>query len=202
MPLLHIVDDRPYLGAAMRLVLRPRTDISMGIATSSWEVFSRHSGAAPGCVLVTAELLDPVPTVLKVRLLRRKCAQAVVIMNRADPAHEQRLREAGAFAVVTRDVALRDLIVLCGQAMRGILPPSTAQSAPTHLTDRELQVACVYCGLAAPTGRTLAEYLGVSPQTIRVHLRQVRAKYRAFGETSLDRLQLRHCLVNDGWLHF
>lgn len=195
-PSVDVVDDVLALGAALRsaTVLR-RARIRVRTVASSWVEYGSQVHDVARFVVVRGELVDHVPTVLKVRALREAGARPVVICDHPDDAHRARLREARAEAVLTRDNDLEDLLrVLQGERVMTEAEWSTVLPA-THLSDRQLQLACLYCGHGAPSAKHLARWLGLPISSVRTNLQRAR---RALG--AADRGELRRRLIEGGWM--
>jgi DNA-binding CsgD family transcriptional regulator len=202
---IDIVDDTPYLGAAFAAYCAEHRDAAfeVGIVASSWTSFAAAWPALSNPVLFKAELRDHVPAALKVRALRRLDAPAIVVQHRASPVHELRLLREGAGAVIDRQSRLVELIeVIARVASRWSgAEPCPDATADVLLTDRELQIAALFCGGAAPSAHTLGSALGLSTDTVRAHLARARRRLRALGDDVSSRAGLRRSLIARGFLY-
>ena len=64
-----------------------------------------------------------------------------------------------------------------------------------YLSDRQLQVACLFAGRTAPSAQRIAEVLGLPVSSVRTHLQRAR---RALGAANREELRAR--LIEDGWM--
>jgi len=193
---VDVVDDVLALGAALRSAIALRgARIAVRTVAPTWVQYGAEVSDVARFVVVRAELVDHVPTVLKVRALRAAGARPVVVSDDPDEAHRARLREARAEAVLTRTNALDDLLrILQGEEMPSEPGPSAVLPA-THLSDRQLQLACLYCSHGAPSAKHLARWLGLPLSSVRTNLQRAR---RALGAS--DRGELRRRLMEGGWM--
>lgn len=205
MIVVDIVDDTSLLSEGVK-VLAARTDGAITVRTvaKDWLAFTMHWGFDSDVVVVKAELQDYVPAALKVRALKRLDVRCVVVLAEPSPTHEARLWEAGAAAVLFRSTSLSHLmeVIATDPAESTGGPPDSprppADSIP--LTDREMQIACLYCGRSAPSTKALGEALGLSTETVRAHLVRTRRRFSDRGHDVSTRTLLRIGLIEDGWL--
>jgi hypothetical protein len=195
-PSVDVVDDVLALGAALRsaTVLR-HARIRVRTVAPTWVQYGAEVSDVARFVVVRAELVDHVPTVLKVRALRAAGARPVVVSDDPYDAHRARLREARAEAVLTRENDLDDLL---GVLQEEATPPEVearVELPPTHLSDRQLQLACLYCSHGAPSAKHLARWLGLPVSSVRTNLQRAR---HALGAS--DRRELRQRLIDGGWM--
>jgi len=194
---VDVVDDVLALGAALRsaTVLR-HARIRVRTVAPTWVQYGAEVSEVAQFVVVRAELVDHVPTLLKVRALRAAGAQPVVVSDEPAEVHRARLREAHAAAVLTRENDFGDLLaVLQGDGQTRPDPEASAPLPATHLSDRQLQLACLYCGHGAPSAKHLARWLGLPIASVRTNLQRAR---RALGAS--DRGELRRRLIEGGWM--
>lgn len=196
---VDVVDDVLFVGPALRAAMSSRRlPVVVRRVETNWIVYTAQLDAAADVVVVRDELNDHVPTVLKARALARAGATPVVIAEEPTEAHVRRLAEAGARLILTREDSIDDLIAF-------LLRPeahSPLEALPVdgvRLSDRELQVACLYAGRAAPSTAVLATSLGIPLSSTRTHLQRARAALSQVGPASL-REQLRDRLVEGGWM--
>lgn len=195
---VDVVDDLLSIGPAVRAAITlGHTSVEVGAVTSSWAQYVTSIESVARCVIVRAELMDHVPTALKVRALRSAGARPVVVGNRPSPRHRARLLDVGAAAVLTRDHDLSDLL----DCLDGSEPAVAAEPAirpvlsQVRLSDRQLQLACLFAGRGAPSAEWLARWLGLPVSSVRTHLQRAR---RALG--AANREQLRARLIEEGWM--
>lgn len=201
--IIDIIDDLPFTGTGLAREARRRgIDFTAGVIASDWVTFGERWAFRPGTVIVSAELADHVPIVLKVRALDRLNARPIVLVADESDAVRARLIEAGARSVVPRSAGMDTLTEELLRIELNPLRPrySTRDPSGPNLTDRELQIAALFCGSAAPSATRLGQLLGLSPETIRVHLAHARRRYQERGHSVSTREELRYRLIADGWL--
>lgn len=85
-----------------------------------------------------------------------------------------------------------------GQHLTGNQWSAALNQEPGGLTDRELDVVMHYLDGREPSIRDVADEMGISPNTVRAHLANVRKKLG--GRPTKNTLALRTALVEKGWL--
>jgi DNA-binding CsgD family transcriptional regulator len=196
---VDVIDDVLFVGPALDAIAQGgRARIAAVRASTSWLAYIASDQGEPRVaerVVVRAELRDHVPIVLKIRALTRLGVHSIVLTDDDSPAFERRLLEAGAAHVLTKRDDLETLLA-------AVVVEHQHASAPRSavLSDRELQVACLYAGRTAATTSMLAEILGVPLGSVRTHLRRARGKLSPGGPVS-TREQLRARLIEEGWLN-
>lgn len=201
--IVDIVDDLPFTGPGLIRLARQRgVDLSGGVLANDWVSFGSRWTFDERTVVVSAELVDHVPVVLKVRAMDRVGARPIVLMAVEHEAVRQRLLEAGARTVLSRDAGFEPLLEALLRVAGSKNKPRRPAPDPKvpQLTDRELQISTLFCGTAAPSGTRLAQLLGLSNETVRVHLARARRRYRETGADVSAREDFRRQLIKDGWL--
>ncbi|ALS57217.1 hypothetical protein [Rathayibacter toxicus] len=197
--IVDIVDSSCSVRKALSLALpRISAQNAVRLAVANWIDYSSSLRAFPDSTVFRAELADHVPAALKVRALSRLDIAPVIVLETHSAVHEARLLRAGASAIVTAQDGLATLIERITEKSHPA-DPSPAPSA-VELTDRELQIACLYCGKNAPSAANLGAYLRLREHTIRRHLSRTRELFRAVGQDVSTRMKLRAALIDDGWL--
>ena len=187
----------PVLLGALADALR-REGVEVLTAVSSWIDFSRSWDFASPCVLVDAHLDDHVPLTLKARALLRGGSRVAVLGRDAEGRQARRCLREGADLWVTPERGLPETaarLAAWTAAARTVPPEPPAEPS---LTDRELQILCLYASRRGHTISEVARILGLSPETVRTHLRTGRAKYTALGQDVSSRARLTRVLVDDG----
>jgi DNA-binding CsgD family transcriptional regulator len=175
-------------------------ELRLGTVDYSWVRFAGSAFPAP-LVVLDAFLDDHVPLALKVRALRMH--QSRVIVMGLDPGSVlgRRALAEGADLVVPPTLALAETAAAIIQCWRTPTSgPATFPPFAPDLTQREIQVLCLYAARRAPSIQQLSRALGVGPETVRTHLRTGRAKYAALGRSVGNRTSLAAELAADGIL--
>lgn len=193
-----MIDDLLAMGPALRAAVAfGRASIELREVAPSWAQYAERIETVAHVVAIRAELVDHVPTTLKVRALRAAGARPIVVADDPAPVHRARLVHTGAAAVLTRSDDLQELL----KAVSGLRTDDGGAGADlprvrdVHLSDRQLQVACLFAGRGAPSSEWIARSLGVPVTSVRTHLQRAR---RALG--AADRDELRARLIDDGWM--
>lgn len=197
--IVDVVDGSGPVREALSLALPlVGSQNAVRLAVSSWVAYSASLNALPDSTVFRAELADHVPAALKARALTRLDIAPVVILSAPSPAHEARLLRAGATAIVRAQDGLASVV----DGITGAGAPADVPAAPSpvELTDRELQVSCLYCGRTAPSAARLGAYLRLNEHTVRRHLARTRELYHSLGRDVSTRSRLRSALIDDGWL--
>lgn len=115
-------------------------------------------------------------------LTARSKGHRVVVLGHADPLKQEFLQAAGIPVVSSNQVQQ-----LANLASGGVhLPPPSGVGRPPgwfRLTAREQDVCALLLEDPAISRAELAEQLGMSPGTVKVHLTRIRTKLRAEGAT-------------------
>ncbi len=163
--------------------------------------------ARPGPVLVADSAL--VVGLAQVRRLARDWPRLVLVLRRVPPAGVSALLDGGVPVIVHRGCTPEELVaaVHAGAAGRSWLSPPMAQAAraevragatgaapPTTLSARELEVLAHLASGATNAG--IADDLGVSPNTVRNHVRAVMAKLGATTRTEAVAIAARRGMVD------
>jgi hypothetical protein len=197
--IVDVVDDSGPVREALSLALpRLGSQNAVRLAVSSWTAYSASLNALPDSTVFRAELSDHVPAALKTRALARLDIAPVAILSLPSPAHEARLLRAGAVAILRAQDGLASVAERITDPGAHADVPSAP--SPVELTDRELQVSCLYCGRNAPSAARLGAYLRLNEHTVRRHLARTRELYHSLGRDVSTRTRLRTALIDDGWL--
>ena len=199
-----MIEDGVFVGPGLASALKHKgSRIRVQRVVPNWVAYTEAFDEASGVVVLQADLSDHVPVVLKVRALTAIGAASVVIADEPTTQHVRRLREAGALAVFTRrnsfDELLEQLMNLIGAIENDRQLNPEMQLDEVKLSDRELQVVCLYAGHAAPSASVIAQRLGVPIASVRTHLQRARLALREHGAVSTRR-QLRELLAHQGWM--
>jgi len=203
---LDIVDTNPFISFALHELLSERgAPIMPGLAGLRWETLAERWDFGRDLVLVQAHLHDVWPLAVKLRALARLGCRTLVIGDTAHEAMVARAIESGAVRVIHPESSLAELADSVEQAARGRSGWDDAQLAlvarhpAPHLSDRRLQICCLYAARLDFTTASIARLLGLSDHTVRSHIAAGRRIYRDAGRAVSDRAGLREALLDDGW---
>ena len=201
---IDIVDDVLFLAVGVDAAMERRGQygqITVRVAAPTWFQYLGLTDSPAPVVVVRDELDDHVPTVLKARALAEEGVRTIVVADGMTPVREARLREEGVVEIITADrdlAALIDVIeeqaAVPAQAIRAV---RRGPASGVALSDRQLQVACLFAAASAPSTRLLSETLNLPRDSVRTHLQRARAALGVPGQ-SRDALRLR--LKDQGWI--
>ncbi|WP_146081048.1 sigma factor-like helix-turn-helix DNA-binding protein [Pseudoclavibacter sp. AY1H1] len=200
MKIIEVVDESPLLWGALSIASeRSGREFAVGRHSRSWMEFSAERALAADVVIVSAEFRDHVPILLKTRAVARLGTQVVVVANFPRSRLIHNLRQEGAAHVLAREAStitsLLDVLIDDTPASAW----GSASSAASLLTDRELQIAALFASRASPTTQQIAELLGLSPATVRTHLKLARRRLQGLGFEVSSRSLLRATLLAEGY---
>ena len=197
---VDVIDPAPLVGDALGLLAAP-TGKAFRIRerVQSWMYYDIESAFSTDVVVLRGELRDHVPAALKVRALTRLQVRTVVLLDKERAAARRRLLSEGAAAVLASDVSLTNLKTVIERAAQ-LAEPAPASAMSPELTDREMQIACLFAGRASPTTQHIGELLNLSPETVRRHLQRARLALRRAQFSASSRDELRTSLLESGLL--
>lgn len=192
-----MIDDLLALGPALQAAAAlGRAPVAVRVVAPSWSQYAARIHSVADVVVVRAELVDHVPTALKVRALRAAGARPVVVADDPEDVHRARLVRCGAAAVLTRSDDLDDVVhAILADRVGNESPIESLESGDIHLSDRQLQIACLFAGHGAPSSKWIAQFLGLPESSVRTNLQRARRSLRA-----ADRGELRSRLIEHGWM--
>lgn len=202
---VDLVHTSPVVSTSLRRELqRGHHPVEVTTTVHSWTDFQEEWDFAGDFVVLDALLDDHVPLPLKIRALRRLGSLTIVLGPGRDTPFAARCAAEGALAWIEPALGLVETTDAIRSTVLGHVPEyarlPTASPPVADLTDRELQVCCLYAALRGHSPQHLGRMLGLRTETIRSHLERGRARYRAAGCPTQNRAALREALVADGWL--
>jgi two-component system, NarL family, nitrate/nitrite response regulator NarL len=167
-----IVDDHPIfrLGLATVLASRGFTSVSVsdGTVTDAAALTPDGVGSQPWVALLDVRL-GAIDGIRVCQRLRSSPHPPVVIMltTYEEPAVVQAAKDAGAFAFLSKEADVEEIVATIEQGLRGADPRIPDQDLPT-LTPREREVlGLLREGL---DNKSMAQRLGIGTATVKDHL--------------------------------
>jgi two-component system, NarL family, uhpT operon response regulator UhpA len=211
---IAIVDDHQMVLAGLRAWLEAATsDVTVAITVSNWPDLLLHPDFPVDVALLDIDLGDGIPASLKIAMLRSSGVAVVVISTLADPTHVRECVAAGALGYVPKSEPADEIINAVRAAARGDAYMTSAlaemlvasedaegvrASRAPALTPQELRVLVLYAsGLPM---KSVARRLGISYDTAKGYIDQVREKYALAGREARTKLDLRQRAAQDGLL--
>lgn len=190
-------------GTALVEYLRPKLG-----ETVEWGDLGDAKPATVTVLLASHEAPETVPRSLA--QLRGSGTRVVFVYDGSLP-HEELIEAASGFGLWSLCDVREDIVVLTDQVQRALVgrvwerdrmaeqwSRRLAQNTQ-RLSNREVQVAQAFCGVEALDPKEIAEQLGLSVNTVRVHLANIRRKLG--GRYTGNRDAMRAALLDRGWLH-
>jgi DNA-binding CsgD family transcriptional regulator len=130
---------------------------------------------------------------------RRAEGSVRVAVVGADPEWRRRLTELLEGDPGVEVVERGDACAACAAADRGVVVQQVGVRAVPALSPRQLEVLAAYAA-GNDLLPVVARGLGMNEETVKTHLRRIRAKYRAVGRPAPTRRDLYVRAVEDGLL--
>ncbi|NNG39639.1 response regulator transcription factor [Flexivirga sp. ID2601S] len=196
---VDVVHSSPIVGHALVDALQAAA-VPTGLLLYSWTDLVTRLEHIHGYVVIDAYLDDHVPLSLKVRAISHLSSCPIVLGNNHQQSAADRAYDEGAADWIEPREALEDAVRRIAAVVDGFRRVVRAHPPRAHLTDREIQILCLYASRRSISARTLGRYLGITEQTVHTHLKSGRAKYREAEVPVSNRHTLADALVEDGYL--
>lgn len=203
-----IVDDHVIIREGLMTLLDAYADLEVvGTAETGAEALTICRKLKPDVVLMDLMMPD-MDGVEATRAIRKECseAQVVALTSSREDRYVRGVLEAGAVGYLLKNVKAEALANAVRAANRGqftidpeanrVLVEAMRDPAPspTLLTDREKEVLALL--VHGYSNSTIGEQLGISPHTVKNHLRSIFGKLDVSTRTAAARLALKHNLIN------
>jgi DNA-binding NarL/FixJ family response regulator len=200
-----LAEDQRLVREALAAVLALDAELRLvGTAATGREAISVTQAKRPDALVLDIGLPEMSGVLVAQALHRQMPGLRIVALSIHDEEHYvQEMLRAGALAYVDKYSALADLGRAVRAAMQGriYLSPHLAHEAPPVLrradepiTERERQVLVLLAD--GKRSRDIASELGVSPQTVEVHRRNLMRKLALHSVAELTRYAVRSGLIN------
>lgn len=196
---LHICDPNIALReAAASTMLTADPELRMGVSSSDWLAF-HDWGYGSDLVVLRADVCDTWPALMKVRALRRlDCTVCLILPGDASAAARQRMRDAGATALISESDGLEAALRTLHDVAADPPPLPHPCEADPILSDRVLQIACLYASTRAPSAQDLGRMFAISATTVRTQLQTARRLLQEAGWAASSRAELSAALRGCG----
>jgi DNA-binding NarL/FixJ family response regulator len=197
------VDDHPIVREGLELIIGRQPDMEVvGSAATGEEALDEFARSRPDVTLMDLRLpgMTGLETIRAIRRLDSGARIAVLTMYHGDE-DVYRALQAGAAACVFKDTLSKDLIRVIREVYDGgspLLPDVKRlldqRASKPALTAREIEIiALVAEGLR---NREIGTQLGVSEETVGVHLRNIFSKLDVSDRTSAVNVCLRRGILH------
>ena len=196
-------DDHRIVREGLALIINQQPDLevvaSAGSGEEAIELFLRHR---PDITLMDLQLgaLNGVETIRRIRTLAPEARIVVLTMYQGDEDIYRAL-DAGAAAYVLKDALSEDLLRVIREVHSGRAPVNAsveaqllARAERPRLTPRELQVLELVA--AGMRNRKIAEVLGLTEETIDMHVKNIRAKLNVTDRTAAVNVAIKRGIIH------
>jgi DNA-binding NarL/FixJ family response regulator len=196
------VDDHPLFREGIATVIANEADLELvgtaGTAKSALEQFRKHR---PDITLMDLRLPD-MSGISAIASIREEFSEArVIVVTTFEGDYEiQRALAAGAFGYVLKSAPLDELVGVIRKvhAGRKHLPPVVAENLAVYvggdpLTEREVEVLRRVA--EGDRNRDIGEHLGISEDTVKVHVKRIMDKLGAKDRTQAVAIGIRRGVI-------
>jgi DNA-binding NarL/FixJ family response regulator len=196
------VDDHPLFREGIATVIANEGDLELvgtaGTAKSALEQFRKHR---PDITLMDLRLPD-MSGISAIASIREEFSEArVIVVTTFEGDYEiQRAFTAGAFGYVLKSAPLDELVGVIRKvhAGRKHLPPVVAENLAVYvggdpLTEREVEVLRRVA--EGDRNRDIGEHLGISEDTVKVHVKRIMDKLGAKDRTQAVAIGIRRGVI-------
>ena len=196
------VDDHPFFREGIATVIANEDDMEIvgtaGTAKSALEEFRKHR---PDITLMDLRLPD-MSGISAIASIREEFPDArVVVVTTFEGDYEiQRALAAGAFGYVLKSAPLDELVGVIRKvhAGRRHLPAAVAENLAVYvggdpLTEREVEVLSRIA--EGDRNRDIGEHLGISEDTVKVHVKRIMDKLGAKDRTQAVAIGIRRGVI-------
>jgi DNA-binding NarL/FixJ family response regulator len=197
------VDDHPIVRDGLGVIIGHQEDMRVvGSAATGEEALDLYASCRPDVTLMDLRLpgMTGLETIRAIRRVDQNACIVVLTMYQGDEDVYRALK-AGAAACLFKDTLSKDLVRVIREVHAGGAPlePNVKAlldrraSKPT-LTEREVEIVSLVAeGLR---NREIASQLGVSDETVGVHLRNIFAKLDVNDRTAAVNVSLRRGIIH------
>lgn len=198
-----LVEDQYFFRLALHTTIDPRSDMTIvGETGKGDEALPLCRQLAPDVVIMDLRLPGLSGFDAIARIHRELPHIAILVLSNYEGSEDvHRALQAGALAYLTKDAAGDELVqaILTVRNGKRYLPPAVASLLATRLpgsqlTDRELDVLRLLAKGAS--NREAADSLGISENTVRIHVSRILDKLGAADRTQAVLHALQHGLVH------
>ncbi len=198
------VDDHRLVREGIALIIGSARDMEVvGSATTGQEAIAQFRCHRPDVTLMDLRLTGGISGVDAIRAIHAEAPHARIIVLTMYSGDEDIFRalEAGATAYLLKDTLSDDLLRVIREVHAGErpMPPDVkallaARSGQRSLTRREIEVLDLVA--TGKRNKEIAASLGISLETVAVHLKHIFAKLDVTDRTAAVRIALQRGIVH------
>jgi DNA-binding NarL/FixJ family response regulator len=196
------VDDHPLLRGGIAALIAAESDmVLVGEASSGQEAIQEFRRLRPDITLMDVQMpnMDGIDAIIAIRS-EYAAARIIVLTTYEGDFLARRAIQAGAQAYILKSLVRRDLLETIRAVHAGSkrIAPDVAIQIAQHTADdalsvRELEVLSLIAGGTSNKG--IATRLGVTEETIKMHVSNILAKLGANDRTHAVTLALRRGII-------
>ena len=187
---LLIIDDHPvYREALSEKLSREFTSLEIDVATASSasEGLERLGQSNQHWVILLDVMMPGLSGLAAIKVFKelRNVAHVVAISGLDEHAWESKTAIAGASMFLskngTAEFIIQRLKPLLVEGLEYVPPPDIEETKEYRLTPRQLEVLDLVA--QGHPNKIIADYLGISEQTVKIHINQIFKELRVFNRT-------------------
>jgi DNA-binding NarL/FixJ family response regulator len=196
------VDDHPLFREGIATVIANEDDLELvGTAGTAQSALEQFRNLRPDITLMDLRLPD-MSGISAIASIREEFSDArVIVVTTFEGDYEiQRALAAGAFGYVLKSASLDELVGVIRKvhAGRKHLPPVVAENLAVYvggdpLTEREIEVLRRVA--EGDRNRDIGEHLGISEDTVKVHVKRIMDKLGAKDRTQAVAIGIRRGVI-------
>jgi len=198
-----IADDHPLFRAGVSSLLEGRDDmVLVAEANDGQEAVSLFRQHRPDVILMDLRMprMDGIEAIELIRA-EFPAARIVVLTTYKGDAQALRALKAGACGYLLKSLLHKDLVdtIRACHAGRSVIPPEIASGIAEHAADEELTVREIEVLRSVASGRSnkrVAVALGISEETVKVHLKRILAKLKASDRTHAVTIAVKRGIID------
>ena len=197
------VDDHPVLREGIAAILGSESDMEVvAEASNGHEAVEQFRAHRPDVTLMDVQM--PVMNGIDAILAIRKDApdaRIIVLTTYSGDAQAARALKAGAFGYLLKSMLRKELVetIRSVHAGKRRIPPEVAIEMAEHhaddvLTEREIDVLRQVA--AGNANKIVADILGISEETVKVHMKSILSKLGATDRTHAVTIALKRGIID------
>ena len=197
-----VVDDHPMLREGIAAVIDDQPDMMLvAEAGNGLEAIKQFRACRPDVVLMDIQMPE-MNGVDAITIIRKEFPAACILVLTTYKGDVQALRalKAGAQGYLLKSALRKELVETVRNLHAGkrCIPPEIAAEISYHAIDDALsmrEIAVLTCVAAGNSNKSVATELGISEDTVKVHMKSILAKLDAKDRTHAVTIALRRGII-------